>query len=202
MQAFAPIGGNLYVTYLENAVLRVKKVFPTRNPSGAITSSPGLGQPNVSVSVSGRWDSQGFSSVHQLRPSRRPSRTAATTSRQNTIGVWWRSNVPLDSDAFEVEQVWYPSKDGTEIPMFLVHKKGLKRDGNNPTLLSGYGGFNVSLTPAFAAAVAALARSTAACYAVRQPARRRRVRRGVAPGRHARARSRTSSTTSSPRPSG
>ena len=50
---------------------------------------------------------------------------------------------------YEVKQVFYPSRDGTKIPMFLVHKKGLKLDGQNPTLLYGYGGFNVSLTPAF-----------------------------------------------------
>ena len=50
---------------------------------------------------------------------------------------------------YAVKQVFYPSKDGTKIPMFLVHKKGLKLDGQNPTLLYGYGGFNVSLTPGF-----------------------------------------------------
>ncbi len=58
-------------------------------------------------------------------------------------------HIDFDFNAFETRQVFYPSKDGTRIPMFLVHKKGLARDGQNPTLLYGYGGFNISLTPAF-----------------------------------------------------
>jgi prolyl oligopeptidase len=49
----------------------------------------------------------------------------------------------------EVKQVWYPSKDGTKVSMFLIHKKGLKKSGNNPTFLYGYGGFNISLSPSF-----------------------------------------------------
>lgn len=52
-------------------------------------------------------------------------------------------------DDYQTEQVFYPSKDGTKIPMFLVYKKGLKRDGTNPTLLYGYGGFNITLNPGF-----------------------------------------------------
>ncbi len=63
--------------------------------------------------------------------------------------VFRTPKVAFNPADFEVEQVFYPSKDGTQVPMFLVHKKGLKRDGQNPTLLYGYGGFNVSLTPAF-----------------------------------------------------
>lgn len=57
----------------------------------------------------------------------------------------------IDFDKFEVTQVEYPSKDGTTVTMFLASKKGFPRDGNNPTLLYGYGGFNISLTPSFAA---------------------------------------------------
>ena len=63
--------------------------------------------------------------------------------------VFRTPKVAFQSADYEVKQVFYPSKDGTQIPMFLVHKKGLKLDGQNPTLLYGYGGFNVSLTPSF-----------------------------------------------------
>jgi prolyl oligopeptidase len=57
--------------------------------------------------------------------------------------------VDFNSDEYESQQVFYHSKDGTRVPMFITYKKGLKLDGNNPTYLYGYGGFNVSLTPSF-----------------------------------------------------
>ncbi len=59
------------------------------------------------------------------------------------------AKVKFSPDDYEVKQVFYSSKDGTKVPMFIAHKKGLKLDGNNPTLLYGYGGFNISLTPGF-----------------------------------------------------
>ena len=60
-----------------------------------------------------------------------------------------RAEVDIDPDRFEVEQVFFKSKDGTQVPMFLAYKKGLKRDSGNPTLLYGYGGFAIPLTPGF-----------------------------------------------------
>ena len=91
----------------------------------------------------------------------------------------------IKADDYVVEQVKYKSKDGTEVPMFLTHKKGLKKDGANPTLLYGYGGFNISLTPTFATTrFLFLEQGRRARH--RQPARRRRIRRGLASRRHAR----------------
>ncbi|MFT3745760.1 MAG: prolyl oligopeptidase family serine peptidase [Pyrinomonadaceae bacterium] len=60
--------------------------------------------------------------------------------------------VKFDPNAYEVKQVFYPSKDGTKVPMFLTYKKGTKLDGSNPTILYGYGGFNIASTPGFSIA--------------------------------------------------
>lgn len=64
----------------------------------------------------------------------------------NTAAIWWRMAVPLALDQIQMKQVWYVSKDGTKIPMFIVSKKG-QAQGNRPTLLTGYGGFNIPLVP-------------------------------------------------------
>ncbi len=63
--------------------------------------------------------------------------------------VYIKPNIDFDPSKYESKQVFYTSKDGTKVPMIITHKKGIKMDGNNPTILYGYGGFNVSLTPAF-----------------------------------------------------
>jgi prolyl oligopeptidase len=63
--------------------------------------------------------------------------------------IFRKSEVKFNSDDYEVKQIFYNSKDGTRVPMFIVHRKGLKLNGKNPTLLYGYGGFNISLTPGF-----------------------------------------------------
>lgn len=67
----------------------------------------------------------------------------------NTLEVWRGPRWNFDPEQYETSQVFYPSRDGTRVPMFLTHKKGLALDGTHPTFLYGYGGFNISLTPAF-----------------------------------------------------
>jgi prolyl oligopeptidase len=71
---------------------------------------------------------------------------------QNT--VFQKPNVDFDPDRYETKQIFYASKDGTKVPMFIVNQKGLKLDGKNPVFLTGYGGFNISMTPSFAASYA------------------------------------------------
>jgi prolyl oligopeptidase len=66
-----------------------------------------------------------------------------------TSSVFKKPKVEFDADKYETKQVFYNSKDGTRVPMFLTYKKGLKLDGQNPTLLYAYGGFDISLTPGF-----------------------------------------------------
>ncbi len=81
-----------------------------------------------------------------------PSTIYKYDASANTYELYFQPDIDFDPDAYETKQVFYPSKDGTMIPMFITHKKGLELDGNNPTLLYGYGGFNASMTPGFSVA--------------------------------------------------
>ncbi|MBV6627411.1 MAG: S9 family peptidase [Rivularia sp. (in: Bacteria)] len=79
--------------------------------------------------------------------------TPGTIYRYNMVTgkstVFRQPKVDFNADNYETKQIFYESKDGTQVPMFIIHKKGIKLDGNNPTYLYGYGGFNISLTPSF-----------------------------------------------------
>ncbi len=99
--------------------------------------------------------------------------------------VFRKSEVKFDPTAYETKQVFYAGKDGTKVPMFIVHKKGLKLDGKNPTLLYAYGGFNISMQPAFSVGQHHPARERRRLRPGQHP-RRRGVRRDLAQGRHAR----------------
>jgi prolyl oligopeptidase len=145
---FALVGGRLVVHFVHNVASALKVYTVEGKVLGGI-ALPGLG---TASGLSGRWDNNelffDFTSFTIPR----------TTYRYNMNGgileVWSRDEVPFVSDKYEVRQVWYSSKDGTKVPMFLVYTKGVKLDGRRPTLLYGYGGFNVSLTPTFSSMVA------------------------------------------------
>ena len=84
-----------------------------------------------------------------------PTTTYRYDFRAGQASVFRQPTVAFDPASYATEQVWYASKDGTKVPMFVTARKGLERNGQNPTLLYGYGGFNISLTPAFSPAVIA-----------------------------------------------
>jgi prolyl oligopeptidase len=145
LTGFSLVGGTLVLDYLENVVSKVKLFDPTGKHLRDL-ELPGLG---ATTGLSGRWsDKEAFYSFTSFvtPPTifRYDVQSAATV-------VWFKPNLPTDAGAIVVEQVMYPSKDQTKIPMFLVHRKDIKLDGSNPTLLTGYGGFNLSRTPAFSA---------------------------------------------------
>jgi prolyl oligopeptidase len=78
-----------------------------------------------------------------------PGTIYALEPKTGESAVYEKPNVDFKSEEYESKQIFYTSKDGTRIPMIITHKKGLKLDGKNPTMLYGYGGFNISLTPSF-----------------------------------------------------
>jgi len=140
-------GGKLLATYLENASSRIK-LFDDRGKYLRDVSLPSVG----SASVVARWaGGEAFYGFSSFATPLTIYRYDVATGKQD---LWARVKVPIDNEQFEVKQVWFESKDKTRVPMFLVHRKGLKLDGANPTLLTGYGGFNVSETPFFSATAA------------------------------------------------
>jgi prolyl oligopeptidase len=137
-------GGKIFVRYEQNATSQLK-VFDL---GGTMLSDLALPAIGTVFGSSGKWDRDevfyGFQSFTFAPSIYRYDLESRSTS------LWAKVDAPsIDPAAYEVEQEWYHSKDGTRVPMFVVHKKGLKKDGHNPTLLTGYGGFNVSVTPAF-----------------------------------------------------
>ncbi|MCT4613967.1 MAG: prolyl oligopeptidase family serine peptidase [Marinifilaceae bacterium] len=72
--------------------------------------------------------------------------------KAGTYELYWKPAIDFNADAYESKQVFYKSKDGTKVPMIITYKKGIELNGKNPTILYGYGGFNVSLTPSFSTA--------------------------------------------------
>ena len=145
---FSLVGGKLFVSYLHNVTSQIK-IFDLKGKALGEVSLPGLGSAG---GLSGRWNSnEAFFSFRSFVAPQTIYRYDVQTGKSE---LWARPDIPFKSEDFEVKQVWYTSKDGTKVPMFLVHKKGLQPDGNLPVLLYGYGGFNVSQTPRFSSPAA------------------------------------------------
>ncbi len=147
----AAAGGRVFVNYLEDVTSKVV-AFDLDGRElgevafGALGSVEGMG---------GRWDGQEafftFASFHL------PASIYRYDAGSGELEVWARPEVAVDSEAIAVRQEWFESPDGTRVPMFLVHARGLEPNGERPTLLTGYGGFKVSNTPYFSAAAIAFA---------------------------------------------
>ncbi len=136
--------GILVATYLKSAYTRVELFALDGKPLGELPL-PGIGTARVSTEADRTEAFFSYTSFNEPNGIYR----ADLATRKSVL--WERPAVPVDPSTVEVEQVFYTSKDGTKVSMFLVHRKGLKLDGNNPTILYGYGGFNISETPTFIA---------------------------------------------------
>jgi prolyl oligopeptidase len=148
IERFALAGGRLVVTTLEDVVPRVR----TYAADGRALGEMAFPVPGEVGYLSSRWDSdEAFFSFESLVVPTTIYRWDVATGKRT---VWWRSSAPVAGDRYETRQVWYPSRDGTRVPMFIVHRKGLALDGTHPLYLTGYGGFTVNMTPTFSAMAA------------------------------------------------
>jgi prolyl oligopeptidase len=137
--------GVFAITYLKNAS-NVVEVFDFAGKSIGVVNQPGIGAVGLAAEEDRTEAYLTFESFNYPRTIFRVDLAKPAAPPE----LWERPDAPVDPSSIDVEQVWYPSKDGTKISMFLVHKKGLARSGDAPTLLTGYGGFNISYTPGFA----------------------------------------------------
>ncbi|MFV0387524.1 MAG: prolyl oligopeptidase family serine peptidase [Pyrinomonadaceae bacterium] len=140
------VNNQFIAKYLKNAYSAVK-IFDTFGNFLRDVELPGIG--SVDGFGGKRFDKETFYTYTSFD-------TPPTIYRYDIASgqteLFRKANVDFDANKFEVKQVFYESKDGTKVPMFIVHKKGLKLDGSNPTILYGYGGFNISMTPGFSVA--------------------------------------------------
>jgi prolyl oligopeptidase len=137
------VGGRLFVNLLDS----VRSHLVIYDIDGRRLSEIALPTLGSVPSVSGRWTSpEAFFTFTSFYVPPTTFRYDVSTGERTE---WFKPRVPIHADSLQVDQVWYASKDGTRVPMFLVHRTDIALNGENPALLTGYGGFAVSLTPGF-----------------------------------------------------
>lgn len=143
LEGVSTCGGKLFATYLKDASTRLYS-YDMNGQNKKEIILPGIG---TASGISGKKDDkEAFYTFTSFTNPGEIYRYELSTGKSE---LFRKTEVKFNANDFETKQVFYPSKDGTKVPMFIMHKKGLKLDGNNPTLLYAYGGFNISLTPSF-----------------------------------------------------
>ncbi|MFI2811736.1 prolyl oligopeptidase family protein [Microbulbifer sp. JSM ZJ756] len=142
-------GGYLFAEYMVDALSKVYQY----DYDGERVREIELPGPGSASSISGKREDDVL--YYSFTNYKTPSTIFALDADEGDSTVFRKSGADFDSDRYESTQVFYTSADGTRVPMMITHKKGLELDGKNPTILYGYGGFNISLTPSFSIANAA-----------------------------------------------
>lgn len=147
LEAVATGGGKLFAQYLRNACTEVTQ-YSVDGQKEHVIGLPGPG--TASGFGCHRGDSYFYYTYTSFTYAPTIFRYDIKTGRSI---LYKRSDAPFDPAQFETKQVFYPSKDGKQVSMFIVYKKGLALNGANPAILYGYGGFNISLTPSFSVSI-------------------------------------------------
>ncbi len=143
LESVGLINNQFVADYIKDAYTQIK-IFDLAGTFVREVELPGIG--SAGGFDGKRMDTETFYSFTSFTV---PSRIYRYNLLTGESTLFREPNIPFDPDAYETKQVFYPSKDGTKIPMFITAKKGLELNGENPALLYGYGGFNISLTPSF-----------------------------------------------------
>ncbi|MEP7217460.1 MAG: prolyl oligopeptidase family serine peptidase [Bacteroidota bacterium] len=146
IQSVSLVSGRFVVVYLHNAASKIR-LYDMHGVHTGDIPLPAYG--TVISSEARRRDTEIFYMFTSFLYPTSVFRYDMITGENSLIRT---PDMKFDRDTYETRQVWYSSKDGTQVPIFLTHKKGIALDGSNPTLLYGYGGFNNSLTPFFSSA--------------------------------------------------
>ena len=142
-------GGKLFANYIKDAT-SVVICYNLDGIKEAEIALPGLGTAN---GFDGKREEKEL--YYTFTSYVYPATVFKYTIETGISALYRKSNVDFDPSAYESTRVFYTSKDGTKVPMIITHQKGLARDGKNPAIVYGYGGFNVSLTPSFSTSVIA-----------------------------------------------
>jgi len=137
------VGGKIISTYMQDAKTVVKVMDTDGTQTGGV-ELPGIGSAS---GFNGKFDDDetffSFSSFNS------PASISRLNIPTGEVSVFKSPDVAMNPDDYVVKQVFYASKDGTRVPMFIAHRRDVEPDGNTPTMLYGYGGFNISMTPSY-----------------------------------------------------